>query len=131
MKNNKLKSIALIEDNRVISRLWKKLLEKEHFHVEYFPRGDKAWEYLRENSVDIIISDIMIPGIDGLELCRKLRSKSKNENVPIVVISASASHENQHLAEEAGANAFFIKSRSSNTEILKKIHQLLSEASNG
>ena len=66
--------ILVAEDNVVSQNILEKILEKTGHEVMTAENGLKAWELLQRNSVRMVITDCMMPGIDGLELCQKVRS---------------------------------------------------------
>lgn len=80
-----MKRILIIEDERTIAELQRDYLESNQFDVEIVTRGDTGLQYALEGGYDLIILDVMLPGMDGFEICRKIRQAS---NVPVLMISA-------------------------------------------
>jgi DNA-binding response OmpR family regulator len=70
--------ILLIEDNRGISEMVGEFLERRGYSLDYAIDGVTGLHLAVSNSYDVIVLDLMLPGIDGLELCRKLRTEAKN-----------------------------------------------------
>ena len=70
-----MKDILLVEDNRELAELLQTFLEKDGFTVYSVPTGEEAQAYLKENSVKIMLLDIMLPGMDGFAVCRAVREK--------------------------------------------------------
>lgn len=78
--------ILLVEDERKIARALKKGLEQEKYAVDLATDGDEGFNYALYNEYDLIILDVMLPGMDGFEICKKLRDK--NINTPILMLTA-------------------------------------------
>ena len=80
-----MSKILIIEDEETIADLEKDYLELSDFEVEICNTGDKGLKMALENDVDLIILDLMLPGMDGFEVCRQIREA---KNVPILMVSA-------------------------------------------
>lgn len=80
-----MSKILIIEDEEAIADLEKDYLELSDFQVEICNTGDKGLKMALENDVDLIILDLMLPGMDGFEVCRQIREA---KNVPILMVSA-------------------------------------------
>lgn len=80
-----MKKILIIEDEESIADLEKDYLELSGFEVEIEGRGDTGLEKAMENDYDLLILDLMLPGIDGFEICKEIRSQ---KNIPIIMVSA-------------------------------------------
>ncbi len=101
-----MKTILVVDDEPNIVELITYNLEKEGYQVSKAMDGNAAWEMLEGNRYDMVLLDIMMPGIDGLSLCRKIREKS---NVPIMMISAKIEEFDKVLALELGADDYMTK----------------------
>lgn len=80
-----MSKILIIEDETDIAELEKDYLEISNFEVEIEPNGEKGLERVLTNSYDLIVLDLMLPGMDGFEVCRRIREK---KNIPILMVSA-------------------------------------------
>ena len=80
-----MSKILIIEDEEAISDLEKDYLELSGFEVEAATRGDQGLQMALSNEYDLIILDLMLPGIDGFEVCKRIREK---QNIPILMVSA-------------------------------------------
>ncbi len=101
-----MKKILVVDDEPNIVELITYNLKKEGYQVTSAPDGSAAWELLEKNYFDMVLLDIMLPGIDGLSLCRKIREKS---NVPVMMISAKIEEFDKVLALELGADDYMTK----------------------
>ncbi|MCR5739197.1 MAG: response regulator transcription factor [Lachnospiraceae bacterium] len=77
--------ILIIEDEKEIADLEKDYLEMNDFEVEIFDRGDTGLEAAETGEYDLIVLDLMLPGVDGFDICRKVRAK---KDIPIIMVSA-------------------------------------------
>lgn len=98
-----MKKILLVEDNKEIHDLIKNALEKERYIVKNAYSGTEALIILEKENVDIILLDLMLPGINGEEIIKKIKS------IPIIVISAKVSKEDKINSLSIGANDYITK----------------------
>ncbi len=77
--------ILIIEDEKEIADLEKDYLEMNDYEVEMFDRGDTGLEAAENNDYDLIVLDLMLPGVDGFDICRKVRAV---KDIPIIMVSA-------------------------------------------
>src|SRR5690349_8869512 len=99
--------ILLVEDEaNVISFLRRGLMEASH-EVSVAMDGTTAWDMLQESVPDMIIMDIMLPGMNGVELCRKIRQAKIQ--VPIIMLTALGTSENIVTGLNAGADDYLVK----------------------
>jgi CheY-like chemotaxis protein len=111
--------ILVVDDDANILALQQILFARHGYHVEVATGGMKALELLRHISPDVIVTDMMMPGMSGIELCRQLRSMPHTRHIPIIVFSAKNDIDTIDASIEAGATLFLSKSESH--------HRLLSE----
>lgn len=98
--------ILVIDDEKRIRDLMALYLKKEGYDVTEFDNGNDAEIFLQTNDVDLIVLDIMMQGINGLDLCKKIRFKS---NVPIIFVSARSDEVDRILGLELGADDYLPK----------------------
>ena len=101
------KNILLVEDDENIAELLQIHLKDEGFNITHASNGIQGDELLKAQKWDALIFDIMLPGIDGLELCR--RSRNLPGYVPVIMISARASEVHRILGLELGADDYLTK----------------------
>lgn len=85
MEENKMSRILIIEDEEAIADLEKDYLELSGFEVVIKNRGDEGLQSGLEEEFDLIVLDLMLPGVDGFEICKRIREK---KNIPIIMVSA-------------------------------------------
>ncbi len=100
--------ILLIEDNRGISETVGEFLERRGYSVDYAADGITGLHIAVTNSYDVIVLDLMLPGLDGIELCRKLRSDAKL-STPVLMLTARDTVEDKLVGLDAGADDYLVK----------------------
>ncbi|MBU3804200.1 MAG: response regulator transcription factor [Candidatus Cellulosilyticum pullistercoris] len=101
-----MQKIGIIEDEKNISDMIKYNLEKEGYEVFTAYDGTEGLALIEKESLDLLLLDIMLPNIDGLEVCKKVRQKME---IPIIIISAKADEFDKVLALELGADDYVTK----------------------
>jgi len=99
--------VAIVEDEQNIRDNISFALKREDYEVETHPDGMIAWEAFQESLPDLVVLDIIMPRMDGLELCRKLRTLS--ENVPIIFLTSRDEEFDRVLGLELGADDYLCK----------------------
>jgi len=100
--------ILLVEDNRPISEMVGEYLERRGFGVDYAADGLDGLRLATENSYDVIILDLMLPRLDGLEVCRRLRNESKRAT-PVLMLTARDTLDDKIRGLEAGGDDYLVK----------------------
>jgi two-component system phosphate regulon response regulator PhoB len=116
--------ILIIEDDKNISKLLKYNLEKSGFETNIAYSGETALEILSRQQPNLIILDIMLPQMDGLEVCRILRQDSKLKHIPIVMLTAKGEEVDRIVGLELGADDYIVKPFSPR-EIILRIKAIL------
>ena len=100
-------NILLVEDEKNLRTVMKAFLIKNNYHVIEAEDGKKALEQLENNQVDLIISDIMMPNMDGYELAKELRAS--NYKVPILMVTARDTIDDKKEGFESGTDDYMVK----------------------
>ncbi|MBK4987234.1 response regulator transcription factor [Pseudomonas sp. S36] len=100
-------NIFLVEDDSALSELIASYLQRNEFQVQVIARGDHVLDEYRRHKPDLVILDLMLPGIDGLQVCRLLRQQSRN--LPILMLTARDDSHDQVLGLEMGADDYVNK----------------------
>jgi two-component system phosphate regulon response regulator PhoB len=111
--------ILLIEDEPDIAEVLQYNLEKEGFAVELAHRGDSGLEALRRQAPDLILLDLMLPGVDGLELTRLLKRDPATSKLPIVMLTARGEELDRIVGLELGADDYISKPFSPREVVLR------------
>lgn len=99
--------VLIAEDEQEIAKALKLLLEKAKFTVDIVFRGDDAWDYLQQIPYDVVVLDIMMPGLDGLSVLRQARSAKIT--TPVLLLTAKAEIEDRVTGLESGADDYLPK----------------------
>lgn len=122
--NQRLPRILCVDDEPLNLSLLEAMLSPRGYDVVTAANGPDALEKIRLERVDICLLDIMMPGMDGFEVCRRIKSDEEKANMPVVMITALADRENRIRGTEAGAEDFISKPFDK-AEVLARIKMLL------
>jgi len=120
--------ILIIEDDCDIIEMISYNLIKEGYKVITARNGETGIQKAKTEKTDLIILDLMLPGIDGLEICKSLRSDVKNKAIPIIVVSAKSQETDKIIALELGADDYLTKPFSPR-ELIARIKAVLRRTS--
>ena len=121
------KHFVLVDDDQDILIVMKMAIELEGHRVTTYTSSVEALDAIRANPPDCVLTDIMMPELDGVELTRKLRSEPATAHLKIVVVSGKIYHTDRQRALDAGADGFIVKSRSNPDETLSKAMAMLEQ----
>lgn len=120
--------ILLIEDDPLIYRLYQKLFTLEGFEIELAENGQLGIEKLKSFHPDIILLDIMMPNMNGLEVMTQLKSEEKTKNIPVVVLTNIADMRITNMALTKGAAMFIIKSQTEPADVIASVKGVLAKS---
>lgn len=103
------KHIFVVDDEKDIVELISYNLKKEGFFIDTASDGEKALSQIKKKQYDLIILDLMLPGIQGMELCRILRNEPKTKSLPIIMLTAKGEEVDKILGLEIGADDYMTK----------------------
>ena len=121
-------NILIVEDEEPLTTLLRYNLEAEGYEVDAVTRGDDADTRLRETAPDLIVLDWMLPGLSGIELCRRLRARPQTQSLPIIMLTARGEESERIRGLATGADDYIVKPFSV-PELLARIRALLRRAS--
>jgi len=116
--------ILVVDDDKSIVRLMERILGNEGYHVHSASNGLLALKKAVDVETDIIILDLMLPGMDGFDTCQRLRQGRSTSDIPIVILSAKSQDTDKATAAVYGADAYLTKPVNS-AELLEMIEDLL------
>ncbi len=120
--------ILVVEDEETLSLLLSYNLESEGFVVECVERGDEADIRLQENPPDLVILDWMLPGVSGLEICRRMRARQATRSLPVIMLTARGEEGERVRGLSTGADDYIVKPFSV-PELIARVRALLRRAS--
>ena len=123
---HELESILVVDDNADIRSLIVFLLELEGYQILQAPDGERAIELLQTCHVDLVLLDVMMPGIDGFEVLKKIRCGecADNTDTPVVMLTARTQSSDVNQAVSLGANAY-IKKPFKADDLREKVEEIL------
>ena len=121
------KLIAVVDDEPDIVELITHHLKKEGFKVREFYDGEGFLAFITNTLPDLVILDLMLPGIDGLEVCRTLRRSEKTSSIPIIMLTAKGTETDIVVGLELGADDYIVKPFSPR-ELIARVKAILRRA---
>jgi DNA-binding response OmpR family regulator len=119
--------IFVVEDDHDIAALIRHYIEKAGWAPEMFTSGPAALAAARQRAPDAVVLDLMLPGMDGLEVCRALRTGPSTSHLPIIMLTARAEETDRIVGLEIGADDYLAKPFSPN-ELIARLRALLRRA---
>jgi two-component system, OmpR family, phosphate regulon response regulator PhoB len=119
--------ILLVEDEAALTTLLRYNLEAARYIVDTASRGDEAEIKLRESPPDLVILDWMLPGLSGIEICRRLRARAETRQLPIIILTARGEESERVRGLATGADDYIVKPFSV-PELIARVNALLRRA---
>jgi two-component system phosphate regulon response regulator PhoB len=119
--------VLIVEDEDALTTLLRYNLESEGYDVESVGRGDDAEIRLRESVPDLVLLDWMLPGLSGIELCRRIRSRPETERLPVSMLTARGEETERGRGLATGADEYVVKPFSV-PELVARVRALLRRA---
>ena len=116
--------IVVVEDEEALGILLRYNLEAEGYVVDVIDRGDEADIRLKEEVPDLLILDWMLPGLSGVELCRRLRQREETERLPILMLTARGEESERVRGLSVGADGYVVKPFST-PELIARVRAML------
>jgi CheY-like chemotaxis protein len=103
------KRILVVDDDEMVLMALEELLKPEGYEVQTVSSGTEALQKLEEGGYDLLMLDVIMPEMDGYELCKRIREKEKYKETPVVFLTAKSRDEDRARGLEAGANLYLSK----------------------
>jgi len=117
--------ILIVEDEESLLKLESILLSSKGYNVTGVMDGKAALKEVRLNRPDLVILDIMLPEMDGFEVCRQIKQNPETSNIPVVMLTAKKNSQDLARGQEVGSDAYITKPFKS-SKVLDTIQELLS-----
>jgi two-component system, chemotaxis family, sensor kinase CheA len=117
--------LLLVEDSLIIRTQMQRLLKGAGYDITIAENGLQGWQKVQEQKFDIVLSDVEMPHMNGLEMTAKIRQNSQYDQLPIVLITTLASPEDKRRGREAGANAYLTKGDFDQQLLFQTLNQLV------
>lgn len=117
--------VLLAEDDLFLQRMYATKLTKEGIEVLAAPDGEKALSLLREQTVDLVLLDILMPKKDGFEVLEEMKADAKLKTVPVIMLTNLGEEEDIKRAKKLGANDYMIKAHFLPSEVIGVVKKYL------
>lgn len=119
------RTILVVDDSITTRTLEKTILEAAGYDVRVARDGAEAWSQLQTDGCDLVVTDVMMPEMDGFELTRRLRSDEARKHLPVILVTSLESRTDKERGVEVGADAYIVKSAFDQDALLETIRRLL------
>ena len=118
------KKILIIEDDSVSANALKTKLENCNFTTRVARDGVEGLRYAQNEKYDLIILDLLLPKMYGIEILKKIRSKEKTKNIPVIILTNVDKPSEKKIGEKLGVDVYFIKTDTHIDSVVQKINKL-------
>jgi len=119
------KSILLVDDDLTLREMYLERLKAEGFAVETAQDGQEAVAKAKDTRPNLILLDIMMPKLNGLDVLKQLKAEKETAGIPVIVLTALIQDRERAQATELGATDYIVKSETMPGEVIQKIHAVL------
>jgi CheY-like chemotaxis protein len=103
------RTVLLVDDDPLILEVLRTILDLEEFEVTTASDGREAIDAVERRRPDVVVCDVMMPGVGGLEVCRTLKAAHETADVPVILLTARDRPEDRQAGEDAGCDAYLTK----------------------
>jgi two-component system alkaline phosphatase synthesis response regulator PhoP len=126
-----LGTILLVEDDLPMVKMYSTKLKIEGFQVEAAHDGEQGLEKVGKEKIDLVLLDLMIPKLGGMELLEKMRADEKLKKVPVVILSNLSQEQDIQRSKELGVNHFLVKSNHTPSQVVEIVKSYFPGAAGG
>ena len=119
------KKILVVEDDKFLRELIAQKIMKEGYDVIEAVDGEKGAESIRKEKPDLVLLDLILPGIDGFEVLAKMKSDPSTSEIPVIILSNLGQKDDIEKGLEMGANDYMIKAHFTPAEIIEKVRSVI------
>jgi len=123
-KNNSV-SILIAEDSKTQVEILRHLLESDGYSVKVAYNGREALDQIKKEQPDLVLTDVMMPEMNGYELCKNLKSDPDTSSIPVILVTSLDSKEDREHGITVGADAYIVKSGFDHNNLLEVINRLI------
>ncbi len=118
-------SLVVVDDTMMVRELQRSILERGGYNVRTASDGAEAMAILSEAPADLVVTDVEMPNLDGLELIKNMRAHSRLANVPVLIVSSHGTDEDRQRGLDAGADGYIVKTSFDEAGLLSAVSRLL------
>jgi len=123
-----IKRILVVDDSITVREMERKILENQGYQVEVAVDGMDGWNAIRTESFDLVVSDIDMPRMNGIELVTQIKQHEELKSLPVIIISYKDTEEHRLQGLDAGANYYLTKSSFQDDSFVNAVVDLIGEA---
>ncbi len=123
-----LKSILLVDDDLTLREMYSERLKAEGFVVDTAKDGEEALQKATDSHPNIVLLDIMMPKINGLDVLKRLKNQPETKDIPVIVLTALIQDREKMESITHGADDYIVKSEIMPGEVIQKVKDLLAKA---
>jgi two-component system sensor histidine kinase and response regulator WspE len=131
VRARRVKRILVVDDSQTVREVERKLQQNRGYEVEVCVDGADGWNAVRSGRYDLVLTDVDMPRMDGIELVRRIRSEPRLERLPVMIVSYKDREEDRLRGLEAGANAYLTKSSFQDETLVRQVVDLVGEPTEG
>lgn len=121
-----LKNILIIEDDSMLQGVLTERLSDEGYVVRGCVTGEAAFEQIKSEKPDVILTDLVLPKMDGFDVLKAIKDSIHLNTIPVIIMSNSGQEGDPERASELGASDFIVKSNSSLDQIVERVKKVVS-----
>lgn len=118
-----LKRVLLVEDDRFLRRACEKSLRQQGFNVSTAPDGEEALRAIHADPPDIILLDLLMPKVSGIEVLKNIKSDEKTRDIPVIILTNSSKETDIREIESLGVSGYLVKANLSLEELGNQVKQ--------
>jgi two-component system sensor histidine kinase and response regulator WspE len=122
------KRVLVVDDSLTVRELERKLLESRGYAVEIAVDGMDGWNAVRTGAFDLVISDVDMPRLDGIELTKHIKNDAKLRAIPVMIVSYKDREEDRRRGLDAGADYYLTKGSFHDTTMIDAVRDLIGDA---
>ena len=123
-------SVVVVDDTLMVRELQRSILERGGYTVRTAADGAQAMAMLNELAADLVVTDVEMPNLDGLQLITNMRSHPRLANVPVLIVSSHGTEEDRQRGLDAGADGYIVKTSFDEAGLLTAVSRLLGRSGN-
>ncbi|MFZ4399700.1 MAG: hybrid sensor histidine kinase/response regulator [Bacteroidales bacterium] len=124
-ENQDRKNILVVEDSITIRTLLRNFIENAGFQVKTAVDGLEGYNFIQNESFDLVVTDVEMPRMNGFELTSKIREDKRHADLPIILVTALETSEDKQRGMDVGANAYIVKSNFDKSNLIETIQRLI------
>lgn len=117
--------VLIVEDDPLISRMYQKVFQFEGFDVDMARDGQEGLQHLKANKPTIILLDIMMPKMTGIDVLREIKADNEYKGIPVIVLTNLSGDEDVETALSMGAVKYIVKSQNKPKQVVDQVAEIL------